>query len=118
MPAIITRPRPLEERTISAASTVAQLLERATCRPAKMDGTQAGRDGDSLNLALREHYTALIHRETEQETNDLSKAFRSVIIHETQVTRLCIRLDLITVLIHIRINFLLALEYTIRLYQT
>ena len=41
----------------------------------------------------------------------------SVIIHETQVTRLCIRLDLITVLIHIRINFLLALEYTIRLYQ-
>ena len=33
-------------------------------------------DGDSLNLALREHYTALIHRETEQETNDLSKAFR------------------------------------------
>lgn len=43
MPAIITQPRPLEERTISAASTVAQLLERATCRPAKMDGTQAGR---------------------------------------------------------------------------
>lgn len=30
---------------------------------------------------------------------------------------MCIRLDLITVLIHIRINFLLALEYTIRLYQ-
>lgn len=33
-------------------------------------------DGDSLNLALRERYAALIHRETEQETNDLSKAFR------------------------------------------
>ena len=28
MPAIITQPRPLEERTISAASTVAQLLDQ------------------------------------------------------------------------------------------
>lgn len=33
-------------------------------------------DGDSLNPAVQDRYAALIHWETEQETNDLSKAFR------------------------------------------
>ena len=33
-------------------------------------------DGDSLLPEIRERYVHLIHRETEQDTNDLSKAFR------------------------------------------
>lgn len=33
-------------------------------------------DGDSLEPDLRRRYARLVHREAEQETNDLSKAFR------------------------------------------
>ena len=33
-------------------------------------------DGDSLLPEIKERYVHLIHRETEQDTNDLSKAFR------------------------------------------
>ena len=40
---LIIHPSPSEERTISAASTVAQQLDNATCRPAKMGGIVAGR---------------------------------------------------------------------------
>lgn len=33
-------------------------------------------DGDSLSKAIRQKYAGIIHQEKEQETNDLSKAFR------------------------------------------
>lgn len=33
-------------------------------------------DGDSLLPEIKQRYAALIHRESEQDTNDLSKAFR------------------------------------------
>ena len=33
-------------------------------------------DGDSLSSVLRKQYASIIHLEKEQETNDLSKAFR------------------------------------------
>lgn len=38
-------------------------------------------DGDSLLPEIKEQYAGLIHREAEQETNDLSKAFRFCISH-------------------------------------
>ena len=39
-------------------------------------------DGDSLLPGIKERYASLIHSETEQETNDLSKAFRFCLSQE------------------------------------
>ena len=39
-------------------------------------------DGDSLLPGIKERYASLIHSETEQETNDLSKAFRFFLSQE------------------------------------
>jgi len=41
-------------------------------------------DGDSLSRKIREHYAAIIHQEKEQETNDLSKAFRYCLVQGWQ----------------------------------
>lgn len=39
-------------------------------------------DGDSLLPGIKERYASLIHSEAEQETNDLSKAFRFCLSQE------------------------------------
>ncbi len=39
-------------------------------------------DGDSLLPDIKERYASLIHSEAEQETNDLSKAFRFCLSQE------------------------------------
>lgn len=45
-------------------------------------------DGDSLLPEIKERYVHLIHRETEQDTNDLSKAFRFCLSQEGGILRL------------------------------
>ena len=42
-------------------------------------------DGDSLLPGIKERYASLIHSETEQETNDLSKAFRFCLSQERKL---------------------------------
>lgn len=69
------------QRVICCDGAAAELLRRGVVPDAIVG------DMDSLNPELQERYASIIHRESEQETNDLCKAFRYTLsLEPTSIT--------------------------------